>query len=231
MEQNPYEVGATVGPPEEHGSARPRWQRIITALGLSKIAEAVFEVLLFVGTLGWAVVVDPRVIARLQDDRLLQVFYVQRLVALPAICVLSLWLARGLIGLRPSAMLVQAIVSAMVSCWALLLTWHDRIDIEFWIEEIRVYPVFAVRDIALYVVTFCSGIVHLAVAVHLFRARSRLARGEAGHITELSINGLGCGSYLFASACGFVLAYGTIGITNSLVLEAAKRFFARAIAA
>jgi hypothetical protein len=80
-------------------------------------------------------------------------------------------------------------------------------------------------------VRFCSGIVHVAVAVHLFRARSRLARGEAGFIPELSINRLGCGSFLLAAACRFVLAYGTIGITNSLVQEAARRFFLRGLQA
>ena len=60
--------------------------------------------------------------------------------------------------------------------------------------------------------------------------RGRLDREDVGVITDLSIKRFGCGSYLFASACGFVLAYGTIGMTNSLVLEAARRFFLRGIA-
>jgi hypothetical protein len=34
-----------------------------------------------------------------------------------------------------------------------------------------------------------------------------------------------------AFAYGFVLAFGTIGLTNSLVLEAARRFFLHGIAA
>jgi hypothetical protein len=148
MEHNPYEVGAAIGPSGEQGFARPRWQRILAVLGLSKIVEALFELLLFVGTLGFVVGINPRSIAHWQDDRRVQVFLIQRLVALPAIAVLSLWLARGLIGLRPRAMLVQAILSAMVACWALHLTWRYWIDIELAIEEISVYPVMAARDIA-----------------------------------------------------------------------------------
>src|SRR5262249_16997747 len=155
--------------------------------------------------------IDPRSIAQWEDDRRIQVFLIQRLVAVPAIALFSLWLARGLIGLPPRAMLVQAILSAMVACLALLLAWRYRIALEFAIEEFVFYPVIHARDIAFYVVRLCSGIVHFAVAVHLFRARGRLARGEAGVITALSVNRLGGGSYVFACACGFVLAYGTIG--------------------
>src|SRR5262249_32149681 len=91
MEDNPYAVGAAIGPPTEEGFARPRWQRILTVLGLSKVAEALFELLLFVGTFGFTAAFNPRVIADWQDDRQVQVFLIQRLVALPAIAVLSLW--------------------------------------------------------------------------------------------------------------------------------------------
>jgi hypothetical protein len=231
MEHNPYEVGAAIGPPAEQGFARTQRQRILTVLGSCKTAEAVLELLLFVGTLVFVGGISPRSIALWQDDRLVQVFLIQRLVALPAIAVLSLWLARGLIGSRPRSMLVQAILSAMVACWALVLTWGYRLDIEFAIEEIGVHTIIATRDIALYVVRFCSGIVHLAVAVQLHRARSQLAGGQAGVFAGPSIKRLGCKNYLFASACGFVLAYGTIGMTNSLVLEAVRRFALHGIAA
>jgi hypothetical protein len=231
MEHNPYEVGAAIDPPREQGAAQPRWQRIVAMIGLSKIAEALFEFLMFVGTLGFVVAINPRAIAQWQDDRLLQVFLIQRLVALPAIAVLSLWLARGLIGFRPLPMLVQALLSAVVACWALVLTWHHRFDIEFAMEQIGAHPVIGARDFALYVATFCSGVVHAFVAVYLFRARGRIVRGEAGVIPQLSFNRFGCKSYLFASACGFVLACGTIGRANSLVLDAAVSFFVRGIAA
>jgi hypothetical protein len=231
MEHNRSEVGDAIRPSTEQGFAQGRWQRNLTVLGLSKIVEALFELLLLIGTLGFVVVINPRAIAHWQDDRQVEVFLIQRLVVLPVIAVLSLWLARGLIGLRPQAMLVQAILSAMVACWALLLTWHYWIDIEFAIEGFGEYPVIAARDIAFYVMRLCSGIVHIAVAVHLFRARGRLARDEARAITEHSIARFGFTNYLFASACGFVLAYGTIGFANSFVLEAARRFFLLGIVA
>jgi hypothetical protein len=231
MENNPYQVGAAVGPSPERRIARPRWQRILDLLGLSKFGEALFEFLLFVATLGFVVAINPRSIAHWKDDRRIQVFLIQRLVALPAIAVLSLWLARGLIGRRPRAMLVQAILSAIVACWAILLTWRYWIDLEFAIEEIRVHPDMAARDIAVYVARFCSGVVHATVAVQLFRARGRLDREDAGVIPDLSSKRFGCASYVFATACGFVLAYGTIGTANSFVLEAATRFFLRGIGA
>jgi hypothetical protein len=103
---------------------------------LSKIAEALFEFLLYVGTLGVVVGINPHAIAHWQVGRRVQVFLIERLVALPTIAVLSLWTARGLIRWRPRSMLVQEILSAMVACWALLLTWRAWIDIELAIEEI-----------------------------------------------------------------------------------------------
>jgi hypothetical protein len=199
-------------------------------LGLSKIAEALFELLLFVATLVFNVVVNPRVVAHWQDDRQVQVFLIQRLIALPVVAVLTLWLARGLPGLRPRAMFVQAVLSAMVTCWALFLSWRRWMEIEFAIEVFGDYPVIAVRDIAFYLLRLCSGIVHAAVAVYLFRLGSRLARGEIRVSTEPSIKRFGGESYLIASACGFVLAYGTIGMTNSLVWEVATWYFLRGVA-
>jgi hypothetical protein len=231
MEHNPYEVGAAVGPSGKPSIVRPRWRGILDVLGLSKLGEALVEFLLVVATLGFVVAINPRSIVHWQDDRRVQVFLIQRLVALPPIAALSLWLGRGLIGLRPRAMLVQAIQSVLIARWAFVLTWRYWFDMEFALEEIRVHPDMAARDIAVYVARFCSGVVHAAVAVQLFRARGRLDRADAGVIPDLSSKRFGCASYVFATACGFVLAYGTVGATNSFVLEAATRFFLRGIGA
>jgi hypothetical protein len=228
MEHNPYEAGAAIRPPADQGFARPRWLRVLAMVGSCKVAEALFEILLVAGTLGFILRINPGSIAHWKENRDIQVFLVQRLVALPAIALLSLGLARGLMELQPRVMRVQAILSAMVACWALLLSLQHWVDIAFAIEEFGAYPVIAARDIAFYVMRLCSGVVHFAIAAHLFHARRRLARGDAGVIADPSIKRSGCGSYLFASAGGFVLAYGTVGLTNSLV-EVARRFLLRGI--
>jgi hypothetical protein len=227
MEDNPYQVGAAVGPSGEPVDARPRRPRAFELIGQSKIAEACFESLLILGTVFFVLMAGRSAFRQMQDNRLLQVSLIERLVVLPGLVLLSVWVARGLLRLRRRAVLVQATLSILVACWALFLTWRNWFDLQDAIAELGPYPVVAARDIGLFITRFCSGIVHLLVARELLGARKPLARPEAEIIAKPSSNRFGLSSYLLAAACGFALAYGTIGTANALVLEAAKNYFAR----
>jgi hypothetical protein len=142
------------------------------------------------------------------------------------------------------AILVQAILSALVASWALILTLGDLMFFRIALDEVDVAPLAALNDTAYYVTKFVSGFGHATIAFLLFcfiRAERRAvatspnsettngpesAGGEQNSnvITTDSTRGeTQLTGYLLAAPVAIVLSLGTVWSVRWLILELARR--------
>jgi hypothetical protein len=157
--------------------------RIIRLLGATNLSAAAFLILFVVGSLWFLWRLGIQGIARNAWNRPFQIWVIERWLALPLLIALHVWLARGLTRMQGRAILVQMILSALVSSWALILTLGDVSLIREALDVVDVAPIVAWIDIAHYLTKFASGFAHATIAVLLFRFRRAELRGGGEKIT------------------------------------------------
>jgi hypothetical protein len=156
--------------------------RVIRLLGMTDLFAAAFLILHFVGSLWFLWSAGSRVIAHNAGNRLLQIWVIERGLALPLLIALHFWLARGLTRMRGRAILAQTILSALVATWALILTLGDVSFFRVALDEVEVAPHVVLIDFAYYLTKFVSGFSHALVAFLLIRFRRAEIRRDAESI-------------------------------------------------